>query len=263
MTVWYLRSPIGGGGPLSLWPRRCRGRLSVVGARAAQNVEQRVIAFVARVFVHPVAVVAPPRKLNRERPSVRFWIVDDGRVLQRVVVESRELLRNLQRVAERLAAAVAADAVPVEHVRRLDDERVAVPVRARVAHVAADLRADMWTAVEVEESRLVNHLVAEDDQARRLDDLVAVVVDDRQDRSEDAAGDALIVETAIVVRVGRSVAGPPRGKRTRPFGRLGRLRGHAAVGRIDDERRLIRRRAALEPVRRRWDGAADRPARFH
>src|SRR5688572_17984653 len=41
------------------------GRRALVGTRAAQDVEHREIALVARVLEHAVAVVAPQRKLHR------------------------------------------------------------------------------------------------------------------------------------------------------------------------------------------------------
>ena len=62
----------------------------------------------------------------------------------------------------------------------------------------------MRPAVEGHDARLVDHLVADRDQARGLHDLVAVVVDDRQDRAGDAARDAAVVEAAIGVGIGRA-----------------------------------------------------------
>ena len=101
----------------------------------------------------------------------------------------------------RAAAAVAADAGHPIEILRHDDQRVALPVSARVAHVGLDARREMRPAVERDDARLVDHLVADDDEARRLHDLVAVVVDGRQERSHDAARDAAVVEAAIEIAV--------------------------------------------------------------
>src|SRR5215471_21841717 len=87
-------------------------------------------------------------------------------------------------------------------VRRLDDERVAVEVGARVAHVALDFRFEVWTRVEWNEPRLVHHLVPDRDPARRLDDLVGVAVDGRRHRTGNSTRDTSIVEAAILRAVG-------------------------------------------------------------
>ena len=114
----------------------------------------------------------------------------------------------------------------------------------------------------MEHARLVDHLVAQDDHARGLDDLVAVVVDDRQQRSQHAAGDALVVEAPVLVRVGGAARGRGVALRDQPLRAFRRLRRHAPVGRIDNERGLVGRPAAFEPVRRGRYGAPDRAARF-
>ena len=66
--------------------------------------------------------------------------------------------------------------------------------------------ADVRTAVERHDARLVDHLVDDRDVARRLHDLRAVVVDDRQDRAREAARDAAVVVAAIRVRIGGAAA---------------------------------------------------------
>ena len=117
----------------------------------------------------------------------------------------------------------------------------------------------MRAAVERHDARLVDHLVDDRDVARRLHDLVAVVVDDRQDRAREAARDAAVVDCC-----GRCTNRPGRGSGGARAARLDAVCAaavnarHAAVRRIDDQRRLALRLAALEPVRRRRDGARRR-----
>jgi hypothetical protein len=65
----------------------------------------------------------------------------------------------------------------IAEVRRVDDERVAFPVAARVAHVEVNVRARVRPAVERDHARLVDHLHRDRDVARCLDDLVRVAVD--------------------------------------------------------------------------------------
>ena len=124
-------------------------------------------------------------------------------------------------------------------------------------------------AVERDDARFVDHLVANDHHAGSLHDLVAVVVDGRQERSHHAARDAAVVEAAVEMAVGLAPlqALTPRA-RLRLLIRLTlltlrRQRRLTAVGRIDDERRLPRRLAGLLPVRLRRGRAPDRTIRIH
>src|SRR5688572_32809140 len=99
----------------------------------------------------------------------------------------------------------------------------------------------MRPAVERDDARLANHLVTKHHHAECLHDLVTVVVDGRQNRSESPARDAAVVETAVKVAVGfpplESLTTHARlhllvGLTLLSFCRQGRL---APVGRIDDE----------------------------
>ena len=111
--------------------------------------------------------------------------------------------------------------------------------------------------VERDDARLVDHLVAERDEARRLDDLVAVVVDDRHHRADDAARDAAVVRAELVGALESGLLHVGAAGVLLPRLAFRRHRRHLAVWRIDDQRRLPRRHAALEPVRRRRRHAAD------
>ena len=93
----------------------------------------------AGVLEHAVAVVALQRHLHRPRRRPRLRILDGHLVVDDVVGDAREALRDLQRFAVPLAAAVDADARAVREVRRLDDERVAFEAAARVAEPHLDL----------------------------------------------------------------------------------------------------------------------------
>ncbi len=74
--------------------------------------------------------------------------------------------------------------------RRLDDERVAFPVSARVAHPLADALVEVrLSTVGRNDAGVVDHLVADRHDARVLDDAHAVAVDDGQRRAEHAARD--------------------------------------------------------------------------
>ena len=87
----------------------------------------------------------------------------------------------------------------------------------------------------------MHHLVAQDDFVGSLENPHAVAVQHRQDRSNEAAGDAAVVEREILELVER--AGPERSAiavgGTRTAGCCHRR--HLSVWRIDDERRVPER----------------------
>ena len=83
----------------------------------------------ARVLEHAVAVVALERQLERPRRSPRLGILDGEPQHEPVVVDARVALRDLELVAVPRLTDVRA----VRELRRLDDERVAVEMAARVA----------------------------------------------------------------------------------------------------------------------------------
>ena len=113
----------------------------------------------------------------------------------------------------------------LEIVRGLDDERVAFPVAARVAHVGLHPRRQVRPAVERDHARLVHHLVADGDEAGALRDVVPVAVDSRHHRPRNAARDAADVEREVLRAVERAdvvavAAAPRRPHGRRPLSRL-------------------------------------------
>ena len=97
----------------------------------------------------------------------------------------------------------AAIAGVLREVRDVDDERVAFPVAARVAEIRADRRREVRPAVERDDARVVDHLVANRDVARALHDLRRVVVDRRENHMREPARDAAIVSIEILGPVER------------------------------------------------------------
>src|SRR5690606_24874393 len=112
---------------------------------------------------------------------------------------------------------------------------------AGAAHVLTDRDVERWPAVERDDARVADHLVADRDGPRMLRDAHAVAVDHRQDRAEHGARDAAVVEVAV-----REGVEPPRSERAAAARRRQReargcLLGHASVRRIDHERRVAER----------------------
>src|SRR5688572_31049021 len=56
----------------------------------------------------------------------------------------------------------------------------------------------MWPAVQGNDARLVDHLVAQHDRSRRLMNLQAAAVDIGERRAKDAAGDAAVVDVEVL-----------------------------------------------------------------
>ena len=107
----------------------------------------------------------------------------------------------------------------------------------RVAHVLLDRAVDVRAVVEMDDPRVVDHLVGHGHLGRALRDPDAVAVDRRQHRAEEPARDAAVVEREVLELVERSRpegADARDGLRARLAGR-GEL-GDAAVRRLDDER---------------------------
>ena len=162
-----------------------------------------------------------------------------------VVVQPRDPLRRLQLVADREAIPRRRpDDGEVDHrraflvVRRFDDERVALPVAARLAHVLLVRRRQRRPAVGEDDARVVDHLEVEDDDARRLPDLEAAVVAIRHHRRRHAARAAVVPEVEVEgIVIDRVLAGQRPGAahlERAPLG-LGREVGQQSVRRIDDE----------------------------
>ena len=132
------------------------------------------------------------------------------------------------------ATAVGTDGGAIGEVGRLDDERVALPVATRIAHQLLDAAADVRTAVERDDARVVHHLVGDDDRVGRLYDSRAVAVDHRQPRTCQAARDAAVVVVEVLDGVEGTHAVGTRDGAARACFR--RERRDPAVRRIDDER---------------------------
>src|SRR5262249_39066518 len=90
----------------------------------------------------------------------------------------------------------------IREVRRLDDKCVAFPMPAGVAHKRTYIRADMGPAVKGYDAGLVNHLVTKDDITGTLHDVVPVVVDNRNHRTEQSTRNASIINVQIIIGIG-------------------------------------------------------------
>src|SRR5215203_400826 len=97
----------------------------------------------------------------------------------------------------------------------------------------------MGTAVRVEHPCVGQHFVRERDDARSLNDSVAVAVDDLEDRAADAAGNASLIEREVLRSVERAWAVGTSRHRAALYRRQN-LR-HPTVRRIDEQTGLRER----------------------
>ena len=171
-------------------------------------------------------------------------VVDGEPVVDGLVVDARVALGQVQGVARPAEVGLRGE------VRGFDDQRVTLPVAARIAQPLADRFRDMRAAVERDDPRLVDQLLVDDDVARHLEDLViaAVPAPDAIPAARDAAG------PLAQVAVGVGGSGGPAPTPLRALGGdsglpLGGERRNAAVRRIHDQGRAGECRADVPPER--------------
>src|SRR5712671_3982595 len=206
------------------------------GARSGENAGHGVVAFVAGIFVDGLVALAH-RNNNGERPRPYARIIDGELVHECVGIDTREFLDEAQ-----VRAGVRETCLAFE-VDRFNDQRVALPVAPRITPPKRDV--PMWTSVERNDPRIVDHLVDDRDKSGTLEQLDIVVVGARgHRRSGIKAKDAALRQRPVFMRVGVGPAENSVVARRRngvcsllSFGRHG---GIPAIGRVDDQRRSFR-----------------------
>src|SRR5262249_5247003 len=120
-----------------------------IRTRTAEDVGHGVIPLVARVFEQASILLLPHWKRRGPGPGERFRILDREPVVDGVRVDTPEALDHTQRsrvVDLRGHTAIRTawiDRRLVGEVGHLDDQRVALPVSARVSHPLADAGLEM------------------------------------------------------------------------------------------------------------------------
>src|SRR5262245_52382498 len=166
----------------------------ICGARSGENGGHRVVAFVAGIFVDRLVALAH-RNNNGERPRPYARIIDGELVLQCVGIDTGEFLDEAQ-----VRAGVRETRLAFE-VDRFNDQRVALPVAPRITPPKRDV--PMWTSVERNDPRIVDHLVDDRDKSGTLEQLDIVVVGARRHRrSGIKAKDAALRQRPVFMRVG-------------------------------------------------------------
>ena len=201
----------------------------------------------ARVLVH--AVAALHGQGGGERRGERGRVVHGVLVEQGVVGHPAEALGQVQgrSGADGMRHRRVEAGRLVAEVRGLDDQGVAVPVAARVAHPLGDALGQMPAPVEGHDAGVVHHLVQYRHVVGGLEHLdVLVVAGGHDGRARVEPEDAPLGEAPVLVAVGPDARRPrPHGARAGPvFAQrqldqldAGLQRRQAARRRIDDERR--------------------------
>src|SRR5438552_12522885 len=103
---------------------------------AAQNTDHAVISLVARILIKLTATL-PPGDRDCPGPGPGCRIIECNFVIECVRFETRDALDHVQ------VAGGASEICFVAEIRRIDHERVAFPVSARVTHPLPDTRVEV------------------------------------------------------------------------------------------------------------------------
>ena len=151
--------------------RRSPGRSKVDehinGGDGATTVGQGVVAFMTRELEHRLAVVHRQRHRKRPAPRPRRPVIDGDCPLDPAGRGRREALDEIQRGRVRVSVRA-----PVLEIGGFDDEGVALPATSSVTDFQADALANVQPAVERDQARVVNQLVADGDEPGPFDNLV-------------------------------------------------------------------------------------------
>src|SRR6185295_20128386 len=117
--------------------------------------------------------------------------VDCHFVINRIRVDARESFDQVERVAGGSATTIRARArFAGKKIRCVHDQRIALEMADRIAHIRPDVSRNMRSDVKGNDASLVDHLLKDGHIARPLDDLGSVAVDHRKYGARDAPGDA-------------------------------------------------------------------------
>src|SRR6266566_4314178 len=132
-------------------------------ARSREEMHDVVVIFVTRVLVHLLTGIdLSPWNSRRPRSGPCFRILDRKFVSERIRARAGEALRDAERFR---IGALENHAVVRAEIRRLDHERIALPMAARVAQPLMQVLTDMRAPVHRNDSGAVDHLRRDNDKA--------------------------------------------------------------------------------------------------
>src|SRR5213593_1118290 len=141
----------------------------LLGPRAGERVPDTVVAFVAGVLEDRPNGLRH-RRFRRPRRRPRGGIVDRESIPEGAGVHAREAFDDAHVLAR------PPEWILAVQIRRLDDEGIALPMTAGIAHPLAHVLRQRRPAVERNDAGVVDHLDENHHVSRALDDLVIGVV---------------------------------------------------------------------------------------
>src|SRR5262245_7672551 len=153
--------------------------LLVLEPRTGEGVCQPAVAFMTGVLEDWTDCLLHGQ-LGRPGSCPCRWIVDRKSVVDPVFGHAREAFGQAHVLTGPLERRL------VGEIRRLDDQGLTFPVANRIPRQAADVGRQMWTSIERDNARLVDHLHENHHVTWSLDDLIVVVIGARQHRRTGA-----------------------------------------------------------------------------
>src|SRR5262245_28283801 len=204
--------------------------LLVLEPRTGEGVLQPAVAFMTSVLEDWTDCLLHGQ-LGRPGSCPCRWIVDRKFVVDPVLGHAREAFGQAHVLTGPLKRRL------VGEIRRLDDQGLAFPAANRVPRQASNVGRQMWTSIERDNARLMDHLNENHHVTRPLDDLIVVVIGARQHRRTGAVHEnASHAQGLVLCGVGGAAHALPRFcPRRVPFLSFFGHRGELPIGRIEDE----------------------------
>ena len=138
-------------------------------ASPSQDVCHCVIALVTRIFQKRIVAFAEG-KLARPGLGEGRWIVHGEAVHQRVRIGARQPFNQVH------VFVCTVEIVNANKIRRVNHQRIALPMAARIAHVAANTGVNVRAIGERNKPPLVHHLLFDGHKSSALDDPQEIIV---------------------------------------------------------------------------------------
>src|SRR5882762_3136075 len=157
-----------------------------------------VVVFVTSILIHLLGGInAGPRNSYGPWPGPGVRVLHGVFVIDRPGVHPSKALRQ----AEGRRIGFLEDVGIRPEIGSLEDQRIALPMAARITQPLVKVFAYVWVPVERDDSGAVDHLRSDDHVAGTLYDLKVVVVDDRHVGRHVGPNDTAYRQVEIQVRV--------------------------------------------------------------
>src|SRR5215468_4866319 len=126
----------------------------------------------AGIFEDLVAGLVGDGERKRPRAFEGFGIIDGGLVVDDVLGHRSKPLNDVQRIAGgRAAVSIRSNAVAFLEIHRVHYKGVAFPMSYRIAHISPNAGTGVRASIGWDDTRFVNHFIANHHIARSLSDI--------------------------------------------------------------------------------------------